>query len=117
VQDEVLLDPPGLDLAQHVERRGPASQLVLAGLELARGAAHDGQEHEAHATPDHPRRVQAAGDIQDPVVGWNLDENDPESSLAAGVRTSCATPTTAPMLSSTTRPMTRRNCMISQCKH
>jgi hypothetical protein len=77
VQDDVLLDPPGLELAQDAEGRGAALELVFARFQVARGPAEGGQKDEACAASDSAPSVQTSGDAQDPVVGGNLDEHSP----------------------------------------
>ena len=70
----MLFDPPRLDEDQHIERRGPPGDLVLARLEIARVPAGEGQEHEPHAAPDRARRVQTPGDVQHSLVRGNVDQ-------------------------------------------
>src|SRR3989442_1481113 len=75
MQDDVLLDPSGLQLGQNAERRSAALELVLARLQMSRGAAGHRQHDEACAAPDPAGLVEAAGDAQNPVVSRNLDHH------------------------------------------
>src|SRR5207244_4172147 len=79
MEDDVLLDPSGLQLGQHAERRGAALELVLAGLQVSRGAAGHRQEDEACAAPDPAGLVEATGGSQNPIVKPNL--HHPRSGL------------------------------------
>src|SRR2546427_11017878 len=75
MEDNVLLDPSGLQLGQHAERRGAALELVLAGLQVSRGAAGYRQEDEACAAPDPAGLVEATGYPQNPIVRGNLNHH------------------------------------------
>src|SRR5207249_146216 len=75
MQDDVLLDPSGLQLGQNAERRSAALELVLARLQMSRDAAGHRQHDEACAAPDPAGLVEAAGDAQNPVVSRNLDHH------------------------------------------
>ncbi len=75
LQDEVLLDPPGLQLGQDVQRGCAPVELVLTRLQTPGGAPEPGQDDEARAASNPAGLLQTISDLQDAVVGWNLHED------------------------------------------
>src|SRR5438046_9993770 len=75
VEDDVLLDPAGLEEPQDAQCVGRGLDFVLAGPELARAAPDQGQGDERRATP-HDAGVPARGGApEDPPVGGDLDHH------------------------------------------
>src|SRR6185503_13475960 len=68
----VLPDAAALEEAEHGQGVRSLRNLVLARLEAARGAASEGEEHEAQRAPDDACLVEPARDVGEPLMRRNL---------------------------------------------